>query len=173
MNNIDKLIERLYLEIDFARSIATTVAGIAGLAIYLAKGDGIIAVFAAVIVFPTVRLMFSCFHERYQRLQKHRRERESAEESYKRLSEHEQSVVQAFAKAGGTVLTWSQVNALEVRGSAIESLIQRGLLGTSVTADGMRETFVLDTALFEAGVAKARSAPFNSTSKQTPRSGGA
>ncbi len=70
------------------------------------------------------------------------------------MGEHEKAVVQAFVQAGGSVLTWSHVNALDLRGPAIESLINRQLLSTDVTADGMRETFVLNPALFQAGVNK-------------------
>ncbi|WP_437644274.1 hypothetical protein [Sorangium sp. So ce362] len=173
MNNLDKLVERLYSETDFARSIATSVAGIVGLVIYLVQRDWVIAAFSAVIVFPVVRLASARIHERRQRAEKRRMNREDAAENYSRLSEHEQAVVQAFVEAGGAVLTWSQVNALELRGPAIESLIHRELLGTSMTADGMRETFVLDPGLFEAGVARARSAPSNSSSKPTPLRGAA
>jgi hypothetical protein len=73
-------------------------------------------------------------------------------------------VVQAFVQAGGSVLTWSHINALDLRGPAIESLINRQLLSTDVTADGMRETFVLDLAIFQAGVDKTMTTgSFNST----------
>jgi hypothetical protein len=64
-------------------------------------------------------------------------------------------VVQVIVQAGGSVLTWSHINALDLRGPAIESLINRQLLSTDVTADGMRETFVLNLAIFQAGVDKA------------------
>lgn len=158
MENLDKLVERLYSETDFSRSVATSVAGLVGLVIYLLLQDWVIAAFAAIIVFPVIRLASSRIHERRQRSEKRRAEQEEADESYSRLSEHEQAVVQAFVEAGGAVLTWSQMNALELRGSAVESLIHREFLNTSMTADGMRETFVLDQALFEAGIARARKA---------------
>jgi hypothetical protein len=42
------------------------------------------------------------------------------------------------------------MNNQPVSSAAIESLIQRELLWTSITADGMRETFALDTEIFDA-----------------------
>jgi len=78
-------------------------------------------------------------------------ELEEAERVYGRLSEHEKAVVQAFVQTGGSVLTWGQVNQLGLPGNGIESLIQREVAWTSMTADGMRETFALDSAIFDVG----------------------
>jgi len=52
----DKIVERLYSEIDSARSIATSGAGVGGLLIYLMQRDWVIAAFSAVIVFPSPAL---------------------------------------------------------------------------------------------------------------------
>lgn len=153
----DKIAERLYSETDSARSIATSGAGIVGLIIYLLQRDWVIAAFSAVIVFPIARLASARIYEHIQRAEKRRTEREEAEEKYNQLGEYEKAVVQAFVQAGGSVLTWSHINALDLRGPAIESLINRQLLSTDVTADGMRETFVLNPAVFQAGVDKAMS----------------
>lgn len=60
-------------------------------------------------------------------------------------------VVGAFVLAGGCVLTWGQMNKAAVATNAVESLLARGLLGTSVMADGFGETFVLDPDLFDTG----------------------
>jgi len=149
-----KIVERLYSETDSARSIATSGAGVVGLLIYLMQRDWVIAAFSAVIIFPIARLASARIYEHIHRAEKRRTEREEAEEKYNQLGEHEKAVVQAFVQAGGSVLTWSHVNALDLRGPAIESLINRQLLSTDVTADGMRETFVLNPALFQAGVNK-------------------
>jgi hypothetical protein len=150
----DKIVERLYSEIDSARSIATSGAGVGGLLIYLMQRDWVIAAFSAVIVFPLARLASARVYEHIHRAEKRRTEREEAEEKYNQLGEHEKAVVQAFVLAGGSVLTWSHVNALDLRGPAIESLINRQLLSTDVTADGMSETFVLNPVVFQAGVDK-------------------
>jgi hypothetical protein len=56
MTMIDKLTVRLYSETNSARSIATSGAGIVGLAIYLMQRDWVIAAFSAVIVFSIARL---------------------------------------------------------------------------------------------------------------------
>ncbi len=58
-------------------------------------------------------------------------------------------MVAAFVDAGGTTLTFSQINRLDLSSAAIESLVQRELLWTSVMSDGMTESFVLDMALFD------------------------
>ena len=61
-----------------------------------------------------------------------------------------------FVDSGGCVLTWTQMNNSCASQNGVESLIRRGLLSTSVTADGMRETFVLDPNLFGIGLNRAR-----------------
>ena len=152
MSQINSWIERVYGETDFGRSVATSLAGIVGLAIYLAFGDWIVAAFSAVIAFPIARLASTGLYEKVRRGSSRRLETERARIAYEGLSPEEKNVVAAFAKAGGSVLTWSQANHLELSAPAIESLVQRELIGTSVTADGMRETFVLDTALFDIGL---------------------
>lgn len=154
---IDKIVEKLYSETDSARSIATSGAGVVGLIIYLMQRDWVIAAFSAVIVFPIARLSSARIYERFHRAEMRRTEREKAQVMYSQLSEHEKAVVQAFVQAGGSVLTWSHVNALNLRRPAIESLINRQLLSIDVTADGIKETFVLNPSLFQAGVDKDRS----------------
>ncbi|WP_412479684.1 hypothetical protein [Azonexus sp. IMCC34839] len=161
MSTIEKWAERVYAETDFGRSIATSLSGILGLAIYLRFSDWVIAAFASIIFFPVVRLVASAIHARVSRNAVRRAKRNDAENIFSSLSEEEKAVVFEFVGAGGCVMTWSHMNKLAVSGPAIESLIQRELLSTSMTADGMRETFVLDTTLFDVGVshAKTRTAP--------------
>lgn len=53
-----------------------------------------------------------------------------------------------FVTHGGSVMTWGQMNRLDDPEPGVESLARRGLLNTSVTMDGMRETFELDLTLF-------------------------
>lgn len=151
MNNLDKWMERVYGETDFGRSIATSVAGLVGLIVYLVVSDWVISAFSAIIVFPIVRLLSTWLYEKSRRASDRQLKNEQAESVYAKLSDAERQVVAAFVKAGGSVLTWSQVNTLPLSGPAIESLLQREILSTSMTADGMRETFVLDTDVFDAG----------------------
>lgn len=156
MNSIEKWAERVYAETDFGKSIATSLAGVVGLAIYLLLADWAIAAFSAVIFFPVARLTATAIHTRIAHNAQLRERHSNAEHIFDTLSNEEQAVVAEFVRAGGCVLTWSQTNQSPISSSAIESLIQRNVLSTSVTADGMRETFVLDTALFDIGVRRAK-----------------
>ncbi len=151
MNSIEKWADRVYAETDFGRSIATSIAGIAGLVVYLVWRDWTIAAFISIIIFPIVRIIGANIHDKMQRQHAGQIAQENAEAQYDKLSVHEKHVVQAFVQQGGCVLTWSHMNQLELSGPAIESLLQRELLSTSMTADGMRETFVLDPAIFDIG----------------------
>lgn len=64
MKALDKWAERIYAETDVGRSIATSVAGVMGLSVYLLSSDWVIALFSAVIAFPLVRLVATGFHAR-------------------------------------------------------------------------------------------------------------
>jgi hypothetical protein len=156
MKSIDNLVDKLYSETDFARSIATSLSGGVGLGLYVWQNDWVIAAFSAIIAFPLLRLVSGAAYERRKRARSNRVVAQDASDLYARLSDEEQKVVDAFVNVGGAVLTWSQVNDLELNSPAVESLMQREMLTTSMTADLMRETFVLDHSLFDAGVAKIR-----------------
>lgn len=160
MDTIDKWAERVYTETDFGRSVATFVSGVIGLIVYLSTNDVVVAAFSAIIAFPVARLVSAAQHERFMRKKNQRMERENAENTYAQLSDEEKEVIQAFVQAGGCVLTWSQTNNMPISSNAIDSLIQRELLWTSVTADGMRETFNLEPSLFNVGIAKKGSNEF-------------
>jgi hypothetical protein len=149
LNAISKWAERLYSETDFGRSVATSAAGVVGLVVYLAFRDWVIAAFATIISFPIIRLVAARLNEKAMLRAKRRNVREEAEHLYECLSREEKLVVEAFVRAGGSVLTWSQMNRLSLPGPAIESLIQREVLWTSTTADAITETFVLDTSIFD------------------------
>jgi len=161
LNSIEKWAERVYAESDFGRSVATSLSGLLGLVIYLIRRDWVIAAFASMIFFPIVRLTATAIHTRLSRGANRRAKRDDAEDVYGSLSGEEKAVVSEFVSAGGCVLTWTQINRSPVSGSAIESLIRREILSTSVTADGMRETFVLDPQVFDVGVScgKKQGAP--------------
>lgn len=150
MDPIDKWADRVYGETDFGRSIATTVAGIVGLCSYLYFQDWVISAFSAIIAFPVTRLISTGLHEKVNRKAKRIELQEEAEYIYGNLSDQEKGVIKVFVDAGGSVLTWGQVNRIGVNGPAIESLIQREIIWTSVTADGMTETFALNSEVFDA-----------------------
>lgn len=149
MKTVEKWADRVYAENDFGRSIATSVAGLIGLAVYLLTKDWVISAFASIISFPIIRIIASSFNEKIERNKKRKVEKEEVENLYNKLSSDERNVIQSFVNAGGSVLTWNQMNSLDVSSSGVESLIQREILWTAYTADGMRETFALDTNIFD------------------------
>lgn len=157
MKALDKWAQRIYAETDVGRSIATSAAGIVGLSVYLLTSDWVIAAFSAVIAFPIVRLIATGLHASAVRRAQSQEKLEEAKRIYARFSAREKAVVQAFVHSGGSVLTWSQVNKLGLPGNAIESLIQREVAWTSMTSDGMREIFALDSAIFDVGQKHATS----------------
>lgn len=154
MKQLEKLAEKVYSENDFGRSIATSLSGIIGLAVYLISKDWVIAIFSLIITFPIIRLISSNLNEKFKKSKHNKIKKANAQKKLNSLSLEEMSVVSVFVKHGSSVLTWDQANREEsISGSAIESLIQRELICTSMTADGMRETFALDTEFFEIAVA--------------------
>ncbi|WP_020207624.1 superinfection exclusion B family protein [Gilvimarinus chinensis] len=154
MKSIEKWADRVYSEDDFGRGIATSLSGIIGLSVYLLSDDWVISAFSAIIAFPIFRIIASSFNEKHKRKSQRKIDEENAKYSFDKLSEEELNVVKSFVEAGGSVLTWRQVNNLPIPSAAIESLIQRELIWSSVMADGMTETFALDTNIFNLGVDK-------------------
>ncbi len=149
MKSLEKWADRVYSENDFGRSIATSLSGLIGLALYLLTDDWIIAAFSAIISFPVIRLVSTGINEKVDRKKQRNIEKGNTAYEYQKLSEQEKLVVNAFVKAGGSVLTWGQINRSNLSFSAIESLIQREVLWTSVTADGFTETFNLNSNIFD------------------------
>ena len=150
LGELSRWAERVYSESDMGRSLATSLSGVVGLAVYLRVHDGVVAALSVIIVFPLARVAAQWLQVRVTRRTERRHQREKARELFERLSENERAIVEAFVAEGGTVLTWTQVNRLGLPGPAFESLMARGLIAASVTADGLRETFVLDTDVFDA-----------------------
>lgn len=148
----DEIAAKIYDETDFGRSVATAIAGIAGLATYLWKRDAVIAAFAAVIVFPVVRLGSHSLRAAWvARAAKRTKEAQSLE-LLEKLSAQEKDILRFFVAAGGACVSWGYVNSskLPFPRPALNSLMARGLVTTSVMEDGMTESFVLDTEMFDA-----------------------
>lgn len=150
MKSIEKWADRVYAETDFGRSIATSLSGVVGLSVYLALNDWVIAAFSTIISFPIFRIISTGINEKLERKKKKKTDEENAKEKYGNLSKEEKEVIRAFVEAGGSVLTWGQMNKQADSFSAVESLIQREIIWTSMTADGMTETFALDSNIFDA-----------------------
>ncbi len=141
--NFHRWFEVIYNETDFARGIATTLAGAAGLTTYLWRGDGVVAAFVTIIAFPVAKILVSVIHSRWKQSQS------PMKELFESLGSEEKAAVRGFVSHGGSVMTWGEVNrSMSISSVGIESLIARDLMHPSVMADGMTETFVLDTQLF-------------------------
>jgi len=151
MKSIEKWAERVYSENDFGRSVATSISSVIGLIIYLNTSDWVIAFFSFLISFPIIRLASTGLHEKRERKKQRNIEKEDALHIFENLSDEEKEVIKSYVNAGGSVLTWGEMNNETVSRSAIESLIQREIMWTSATADGMRETFALDSNIFDIG----------------------
>jgi hypothetical protein len=147
--NFSEWAKKIYDEDDFGRSIATTLSGIVGLAIYLPSKDWVLSLLVTVIVFPLLRLIASAAHTRWKETKKEQLQAQAAQKRFENFSPAEKDVLKAFVNAGGAALTWSQVNRANIAVSAVESLKLRGILDTSVTSDGMTEMFVMQTEVFD------------------------
>ena len=148
--SLNRWLERVYSESDTGRGVATSLAGATGLTSYLYWDDWVVAGFSAIIAFPIVRISVSAIHFRWNRSRERDRSRGQLKDLLDSLGSEEKAVVQAFVWHGGSVITWGQCNqSPHFSAAGIESLINRDLMHASVTADGMTETFVLDTQLFD------------------------
>lgn len=156
MSAFEKWIDRVYAETDVGRSVATSLAGLVGLGVYLFRGDWVIAAFASVIMFPVARLAASAIHHRFAGDTVQAAHRQWAERTYNALSDEELKAVDVFVKAGACVLTWRQFNRSDASGNALESLMRRDALTASIMADGGSESFVLDTDLFDVALKAAK-----------------
>ena len=160
MKGVSKWLERLYFEQDFGRSVAISAAGAIVLIVYLRVADGLIAVCWGMICFPIARMLASSLHEviasrreERQRLdkieKKARLRKERALRVYEQLSWREQMAVMVFVDQGGCVIPQRYAHELGLTDTCIESLRKRKQLEGSTTADGYRETFVLNADLFD------------------------
>lgn len=145
-----KWFELIYKETNPGKSIATTVSGIIGLVVYNTSSDWVYAVFSLVISFPLVRLISDHFVTKSSVKEKVESIQEKADNYYNNLSDSEKQIVAAFIENDSCVITWRQFNEMNLPSLGCESLLQRGLIETSITADGLKETFVLDSLIFDA-----------------------
>ena len=146
----EQWVERIYEESDVGRGIATTVAGGIGLTVYLFSNDWVLAAFVSIIVFPIVRILASTIESYCIKLREQKNNQEQIKKLYDNLGMEERAVVEEFVLLGGNVLTWEQCNeSRKISITGVESLINRGMLHRTVTADGMTEAFALDTELFD------------------------
>lgn len=147
----DKLIATIYAEQDFGRSIATTVAGVVGLVTYLLSSDWVVSVFGAVIVFPVCRVASSALHSRLKQKHVELVRQIQADSLFRRFSPQERQILEFFVRAGGACVSWGYVNNSKYPfpRPALNSLMARDVVHTSVMEDGMTESFVLDIDTFD------------------------
>ena len=159
--NFDRWAERVYNESDIGRSIATTVAGAAGLTTYLYWSDWVVGAFTAIIVFPVGRVLATATHSHWVQSRKRSYSREQIKELFENLGREEKDVVQAFVWHGGKSITWDECDrSPHFSSTGIDSLVSRDLIHATVTGDGMRDAFVLDTQLFEYAQSVLPNVPF-------------
>ncbi len=140
----DKWFDRIYNEEDSARNLA--IGAGAGAGLYLAWDHWTAPFFAAAMAFSIVKLLVGPWKEARER----KRMKRHLKELFDNLGHEERGVVESFAMHGGSVMTWGECDHYKrVSRAGIESLINRGLIQMSMTADGMTETFVLDAQLFD------------------------
>lgn len=149
MMNIDRWVERIYVERDLGRSIATSLAGVVGLLTYLLLHDWVIAVFSAVIVFPISKILVGAIHSAYMQRVQEDGGIEIARKQFERLSNDEKDVLFEFVRLGGSVMSWGHANKIGLHEPAVSSLIQRKLLFPTMSADGMREAFGVTVEIFD------------------------
>lgn len=145
---LEKLFDRVYAEKDFSINVAIFVAGLAGMTCYLILHDYVLTLFAFIIPFPIVKIIAGGWHQRLLARKGKVVSRQQLAALYDSLTDSEKDVVQHFVAHGGAVMTWGQMNRLDDPQTGVESLARRGLLSTSVSVDGMSETFELDQMLF-------------------------
>ena len=148
--DLNWLVERVYNESDPGRGIATSAAGTTGLTTYLYWEDWVVAGFVTIIVFPIGRILASAIHSHWNQSRERNRSMDQLKDVFDKFGSEERAVIQAFVWHGGSVITWGECNqSPHFSAAGIESLMNRNLMRTSMTADGMTETFVLDTQLFD------------------------
>lgn len=149
--NFEKLLSAIYAEEDFGRSVATAIAGAAGLIVYLFASDWVLGAFVAVITFPVVRVLATAANSQWRRRRAASERVARAQEEFDRYSPQEKQVIEFFVHAGGCCVSWSAVNRsdLPFPRPAVNSLIERGVVRTTVMEDGMTEAFALDADVFD------------------------
>ena len=139
----DKWFGRIYNEEDFARNSAIFAGGGAGL--YLAWDQWPAPFFGAAMVFSIVKLLAVPWKEARER----KRQKRRLKELFDTLGHEERSVVEGFVSHGGSVIRWRDLDkSPKFSDAGIDSLMSRELVSAGLTVDG-RETFVLDTQLYD------------------------
>jgi hypothetical protein len=154
--NIEKWAERIYLEEDFGKNVATTGAGVIGLCVYFYKSDFALATFVTIIVFPLIKIISNALSDKYSKEKQNLRlieARKNIEETVKSLTGDERLVIHEFVKAGGSVISskYIQLNKIHMPDIAVKSLMERGYLREGYYGKSGEYDLKLNIAIFEAG----------------------
>lgn len=147
----EKLITAIYAEEDPGRSVATAVAGIGGLMAYRLSLDWVVAFFSAVILFPLARVIATAAHSRWKAKRSEATQAAKTEAEFNSFSLQERQILEFFVRQGGCCVSWGAVNSSEFPfpRAALNSLMERGIVRTSVMEDGMTEAFALHVDTFD------------------------
>lgn len=154
--DIDKWADRIYLEEDFGKNIATTVSGFCGLTIYLIKNDFPLSAFVTIIVFPITKIIVNFLRSRHFNINE-AKERENAlkaiDKTVKDLTDRERLVVHEFVKYQSSVMShkYISINSVYLPDGAVKSLIERDFL--TEQSSGLSGSFdlKLNMDIFDAG----------------------
>ena len=153
---IDKWAERIYLEEDFGKNIATTISGLIGLSIYLFKADFALAAFVAIILFPLFKILANSARAKQLKNREEKGELETQKENVlfvKNLTDQERRVIHEFVQYNASVLPskYVELNNIHLPDGAVKSLIQRDILKEKGYGLSNQYDLVLKIEMFEAG----------------------
>lgn len=151
MENYEKLVTTIYSEEDIGRGVATSVAGLTGLGTYLYFGDAVIAAFSAISIFPIVRIIAKAIHTKLSSRSAAKQEKADLLDQFDRFSAEEKAVLEFFVRAGGSCVSYDMVNrsTYPFPRPAVNSLLQRGILRTTMMEDCITEAFAITTESFD------------------------
>jgi ABC-type multidrug transport system fused ATPase/permease subunit len=154
--DIEKWAERIYLEEDFGKNIATSTSGVVGLIIYLSKSDFALAAFVAIIIFPVVKIISNSLREKYI-AKKQERDYEAAKEeldrTVKELTDQERLVIHKFVQYKSAVMSnkYIKLNNVFLPDGAVKSLMERKFITEEFYGLSGEYDLKLNLDVFEAG----------------------
>lgn len=152
---IEKWAERIYLEEDFGKNVATTVTGLIGLCVYLASEDVPLAAFITIILFPLTRIVANVLRSKHVEKTKIKDQQaalEALDQVVENLTDQERLVIHEFVKYKSSVISdkYLKMNSVYLPDGAVKSLMERGYLTEETFGPGMYD-LKLNIAIFEAG----------------------
>jgi hypothetical protein len=154
--DIDKWADRIYLEEDFGKNVATIISGLCGLIIYLVEKDFSLAAFVTIIIFPAVKIITNILRNKHLKINE-QLDRENAkkaiDQTVKDLTDQERLVIHEFVKYKSSVMSekYIKMNSVFLPDGAVKSLIEREYI--TEQSFGLSGSFdlKLNIVIFEAG----------------------